>query len=65
MTTRCGGEAVTDRMEHIVDLVMCAEEALRFPPYQDLGAERSEWLLAGAGFKIANDRPGGAKQSSL
>lgn len=33
-----------------------------FPPCQDLGAERSEWLLTGAGSKIANDRLEGAKQ---
>jgi len=35
----------------------------RFPPCQDLSAKRSEWLLMGAGFKIANVRNGGAKRT--
>ena len=34
------------------------------PAYQDLGAERSEWLLTGAGSKIANNRLERAKRSS-
>ena len=32
------------------------------PPVQDLGSKRNEWLLVGAGIKIANDQNGGALQ---
>jgi hypothetical protein len=32
-----------------------------FPPYQDFGAGRIEWLLMGTGSKIENDRLEGAK----
>jgi hypothetical protein len=53
-----------DGKVRIADLGAIRAANVRFPPSQDLGTERSEWLLRGAGSKTATVRLAGAMRLS-